>query len=102
MRSDWILGTCEQDGQVDKKGRRLDRSSLGEKTFRQNGAKQDEMTSDWEMRQREKAGVGSFTVGAAWLLLGASGTLDTTPYLSLGQQPEDHLTELGGVFPGCE
>lgn len=35
MRSDWILGTCEQDGQVDKKGRQLGRLPLGERTFRQ-------------------------------------------------------------------
>lgn len=35
VRSDWILGTCEQDEQVDKKGRQPDRLGLGERTFRQ-------------------------------------------------------------------
>lgn len=35
VRSDWILGTREQDGQVGKKGRQPDRSLLGEGTYRQ-------------------------------------------------------------------
>ena len=30
VRSDWVLGTCEQDEQVDKKGKQPERSGLGE------------------------------------------------------------------------
>lgn len=37
VRSDWILGTCEQDEQVDKKSRQPDRLVLGERTFREWG-----------------------------------------------------------------
>lgn len=45
----WILGACEQNGVLDKKGRQPDRSPLGEGTFGQRN-KQDEVTKDWEMR----------------------------------------------------
>lgn len=39
-------GHVDKDGQVDKKGRQPDRLPLGEGTFRQNRAKQDERSRE--------------------------------------------------------
>lgn len=57
-------------GHVRKKGRRLDRSPQGGRT--EKGTIQDEMTRNWEVRQRKKAGADSEwgLPGSFWGTLG--------------------------------